>query len=290
MVYYAVAKGKNAGVYSDWQSCKDQVSGYSGASYKKFNTAAEASQFINSGGHSNSNSSYTPSSSSSYSGSYSNSSSNSYTKSSTSSSSTRSSGGSSSYNDYSSSYSGSYGGSSYSKPSQPKQQIYVDGASRGNGRETMPDSGYGVWYGDNHPKNAAVPLTKVDNVKINKPTNQRAELFGMAHALKDIHQDLKTGSKKDYEILTDSAYAKNSIETWSNNWEKNGWKNSQGKPIANKDIIETARKEYRAIKSYENKESGSIAITHVRGHQGNVGNENADRLANQGADEMSSRK
>lgn len=49
MPYYAVAKGRKSGVYSNWNDCKDQVNGYSGASFKKFNTAAEARLFASGG-------------------------------------------------------------------------------------------------------------------------------------------------------------------------------------------------------------------------------------------------
>lgn len=34
--YYAVAKGRCPGVYSNWKSCKYQVDGFKKAKYKKF--------------------------------------------------------------------------------------------------------------------------------------------------------------------------------------------------------------------------------------------------------------
>ena len=43
--YYAVQKGKKPGVYSNWNDCKAQVTGFSGAVYKKFATRAEAEAF-----------------------------------------------------------------------------------------------------------------------------------------------------------------------------------------------------------------------------------------------------
>ena len=43
--YYAVQKGKKPGVYSNWNDCKAQVTGFSGAVYKKFGTKAEAEAF-----------------------------------------------------------------------------------------------------------------------------------------------------------------------------------------------------------------------------------------------------
>lgn len=44
--YYAVAKGKTVGIFSTWNECQTQVSGFKGAVYKKFPTEAEARAFI----------------------------------------------------------------------------------------------------------------------------------------------------------------------------------------------------------------------------------------------------
>ncbi|XP_011169545.1 ribonuclease H [Solenopsis invicta] len=46
MPYYGVAKGRNTGVYDNWEDCKDQVNRYSNNSYKKFDTPAQAHDFI----------------------------------------------------------------------------------------------------------------------------------------------------------------------------------------------------------------------------------------------------
>lgn len=43
--YYAVAVGRVTGIYSTWEECKAQTSGYSGAIYKSFNTSREAQAF-----------------------------------------------------------------------------------------------------------------------------------------------------------------------------------------------------------------------------------------------------
>lgn len=44
--FYAVRKGKTPGIYKTWDQCREQVQGYSGAEYKKFNTETEAKEFI----------------------------------------------------------------------------------------------------------------------------------------------------------------------------------------------------------------------------------------------------
>ena len=48
--YYAVQRGKKPGVYSNWNDCKAQVTGFSGAVYKKFSTRAEAEAFAGASG------------------------------------------------------------------------------------------------------------------------------------------------------------------------------------------------------------------------------------------------
>lgn len=42
---YAVACGRNPGVYENWRDCKDQVKGYSGAVFKSFPSRQEAQEF-----------------------------------------------------------------------------------------------------------------------------------------------------------------------------------------------------------------------------------------------------
>lgn len=44
--FYAVKKGKKTGVFSTWDECKEQVTGYKGAVYKSFKTLSEAEAFL----------------------------------------------------------------------------------------------------------------------------------------------------------------------------------------------------------------------------------------------------
>lgn len=50
MTYYSVAKGIKIGIYNNWEDCKSNVKGYSGAIYKKFKTFEEANNFLNNQG------------------------------------------------------------------------------------------------------------------------------------------------------------------------------------------------------------------------------------------------
>lgn len=47
--YYAVKAGKKIGIFLTWEECKEQVNGFSGASYKSFTSKEEAENFLNSG-------------------------------------------------------------------------------------------------------------------------------------------------------------------------------------------------------------------------------------------------
>lgn len=46
-MFYAVKNGRVKGIYSDWESCKEQVQGYKDARFKKFKTREEATDFMN---------------------------------------------------------------------------------------------------------------------------------------------------------------------------------------------------------------------------------------------------
>ncbi len=46
MKYYAVKKGLTPGIYTDWEQCKAQVSGFSGAQYKSFSSLEEAKFYL----------------------------------------------------------------------------------------------------------------------------------------------------------------------------------------------------------------------------------------------------
>lgn len=165
-------------------------------------------------------------------------------------------------------------------------QMYVDGAARRNGMGGTVKAGFGIYIGPGDPRNIAVPLSLVDDVNINQPTNLRAELFALMHGLRIAYEAAQYKHEK-FDIYTDSMYAKNCVELWSKTWVRNGWRSAQGQPVANQDIIKRALDLYNKINEiYERNNLFHIQIIHVRGHQGNEGNEKADGLANEGADMM----
>ena len=46
MFYYAVAIGRQTGIFNDWNDCEKQVKGFKNAKFKKFKTKSEAEEFI----------------------------------------------------------------------------------------------------------------------------------------------------------------------------------------------------------------------------------------------------
>lgn len=45
--YYAIKKGRNVGIYTDWKNVKMNVEGFKGAEYKSFKTYEEAYEYLN---------------------------------------------------------------------------------------------------------------------------------------------------------------------------------------------------------------------------------------------------
>ncbi len=97
-------------------------------------------------------------------------------------------------------------------------------------------------------------------------TNQIGELCAVLQALR-----AHPGSEP-LVIETDSQYAINCSTTWVKGWKKNGWKNSQKKPVKNAELI-------KAIDAEISKRAGSVEFHWVKGHSGNEGNELVDELA-----------
>lgn len=97
-------------------------------------------------------------------------------------------------------------------------------------------------------------------------TNQIGELCAVLEALR-----AHPGSEP-LVIETDSQYAINCSTKWVHGWKRNGWKNSQKKPVKNAALI-------KAIDAELSKRAGSVKFVWVKGHAGNAGNEKVDELA-----------
>ncbi len=130
-----------------------------------------------------------------------------------------------------------------------RRRIYTDGACSGN-----PGPGGWAWISPDGPF-AAGPSADT--------TNQRMELEAVLEAVKTNEGPL--------EIVSDSTYVVNCFrDRWWEGWLKRGWKNSQKKPVANRDLWEPLIAEVRPR---------DIEFTWVKGHAGDEWNDLADRLA-----------
>ncbi|KAF1926626.1 RnaseH-domain-containing protein [Didymella exigua CBS 183.55] len=144
--------------------------------------------------------------------------------------------------------------------------VYTDGSSLGNGQSGAV-AGVGVYFGANDKRNVSEPL------RGSKQTNQRAELTAVARALDHVPID------RDVLIVTDSYYAIRCITEWSPKWLKNGWKNSVGKDVENRDLVEPIVSrvcEREACKA-------KTKFQWIKGHANDPGNVAADELAVQGS-------
>ena len=135
-----------------------------------------------------------------------------------------------------------------------KYKIYTDGACSGN----PGPGGWGAVILDQDDKQKNISGSEKNT------TNNRMELLAAIMSLKKI----KTNS--EVVIFTDSTYVKNGITEWMKNWKKNGWKNSNKKPVKNKDLW---------VKLDKLCEANSVSWKWVKGHSTNEFNNLADELA-----------
>lgn len=128
--------------------------------------------------------------------------------------------------------------------------VFTDGACQGNGKKSAK-AAYAVFFGDEHQLN--------ESGTVDPATNQRAELTAMLCALKKLQQP-EFYRKKIY-IHSDSMYTINCVTSWCNQWEKNGWKTSNGHPVKNKELIEDTLKALRTVR-----QNSIIILKHVEAH------------------------
>lgn len=277
--YYAVAKGRNPGIYNNWSECKSQVHQFSGPIFKKFSSKSDAEDFVKR---------YT--SSSKKSSSISNGKKLSSFKAKRSASTWQerkalskvlssklcnkvpeakkikldSENKTESINSVKpNSSSTSSQQTNYIVDADGYVNVYTDGACSSNGRKNAK-AGIGVWFGDNHSLNLSQPV-------IGRATNNMAEIQAV---MKAAEQAKKAGIKK-LKINTDSKFLISCITQWMPKWKKNGWQTASKQPVINKtELIEMEK----ALQSLD------VAWNHVNGHVGIYGNEMADKLAREGCE------
>ncbi|HEY5120823.1 MAG TPA: ribonuclease H [Acidimicrobiales bacterium] len=142
------------------------------------------------------------------------------------------------------------------------KRIHTDGSCRGN-----PGPGGWAWAaGTDSYASGAAPHT----------TNQRMEVLAVIEAL----QSHPEGA---VEIVSDSTYVVKCFhDQWHVGWLRRGWKNSQGQPVANRDLWEVLI----PMVVHSDRE---VRFTWVKGHSGDPMNDFVDALATEAADSQRGR-
>ncbi|XP_030346791.1 ribonuclease H1 isoform X2 [Strigops habroptila] len=268
-MFYAVRKGRRTGVYRTWAECQEQVNKFPSASFKKFATEKDAWAFVRSGlpGHQQPEpaGAHGPPAVTWENGSQ------------------REEPEINALccNTCKRPYEQSAGEEHiakrvkhdevYSEPAVSEDKfsymgdfavVYTDGCCSGNGR-SRARAGIGVYWGPGHPLNTSERLP-------GRQTNQRAEIHAACKAI----EQAKSQNIKKLIIYTDSKFTINGITSWVDSWKTNGWRTSSGRSVINKEDFERLANLSKDIE---------IQWMHIPGHAGFQGNEEADRLAREGA-------
>jgi ribonuclease HI len=102
-------------------------------------------------------------------------------------------------------------------------------------------------------------------------TNNRMELTAAIEALSALNETCTV------EIVTDSEYVKNGVESWMARWKKNGWKTAAKKPVVNQDLWE-------ALDEALQRHTTSWQWT--KGHADHADNNRCDELARVAAEKI----
>jgi len=138
--------------------------------------------------------------------------------------------------------------------------IHTDGACRGN----PGPGGWGAlleYNGSSKSLKGGEALT----------TNNRMELMAAISALEALREPCQI------KLYTDSVYVRSGLLEWLPGWKKRGWKTADKKPVKNQDLWQ--RLDAAAARH-------QMEWHWVKGHAGHPGNEAADRLANEGINDM----
>lgn len=155
--------------------------------------------------------------------------------------------------------------------------FYVDGSCRGN----PGPGGFGVvelktiynqtmiGYAE---KTTLIQCYREDSLET---TNNREELKAILY----VAQLAANNPSDEYIIYSDSLYSVNTVNKWMRGWAQNNWLNSKKKPAENLDLIQPLWKLF-------NTPFFNCQVKKIKGHNGTIGNELADRLAVGAIDEF----
>jgi ribonuclease HI len=129
--------------------------------------------------------------------------------------------------------------------------VYTDGSCLGN-----PGRGGWAWAVEGGPRQSGgEPHT----------TNQRMEVTAVIEALRTLPGPV--------QVVSDSIYVVNCFrQRWWEGWLRRGWRNSQGKPVANRDLWEV-------LLPLVLEGDRPVTFEWVKGHSGDTMNDLVDLMA-----------
>lgn len=152
--------------------------------------------------------------------------------------------------------------------------LYTDGACLGNGQKNLGYGGWGYVILDNtDPKAEAAEASGSAGPNT---TNQVMELTAMLRGIEEV--SILAPEDATLTICSDSQYCINGVTNWSIAWRENGWRNSKGDPVANKEL-------WMALLNAIENSGLNITFKWVKGHASNHYNSVCDLLATSAAAE-----
>jgi len=154
--------------------------------------------------------------------------------------------------------------STVAKP-EPDYYVYTDGACSNNG-STDAVAGIGIYFGESDTRNVSEPIE-------GKQTNNTAELGAFHRLYYIIKDDILLG--KHICIVSDSEYAIRCVTTYGQRCHAEGWR----KDIPNMELVKETYNLYK---------DSNVTFLHIKAHTGkqdihSIGNDKADELANKAA-------
>lgn len=132
------------------------------------------------------------------------------------------------------------------------------------------------------PQDPLTPLTEIEGFGSieGKGSNILAEIIALKKGLEYInaHPEFEHAA-----IRTDSEYAIKTLTTYMPKWKKSNWRKSDGSEAAHVELWKELDVIYAQVL-----ERKSFRLEHVKGHEGEYGNEAADTMARLGSGELGS--
>lgn len=264
ITYYSVHKGYCPGIYKNWGNCEKQINGFKGAIFKKFKNDYEGALYFYKNGkdiNKNNNNKLKI-----------NKTSNNLKKLlfdlSTNKNEDNEKIEDSINNEHSINKEKNEDNMNNPDNNSENIIIYTDGSCINNGKPNAK-AGIGIYFGENDKRNVSEKF-------VNKPTNQRAEIYAIIKCIDILSSENK---KKKIHIYTDSQYTINCITKWIPKWIKNNWINSKNESVKNKDLLEELYFKYIKLQIY---------FIHINSHTNkkdrhSLGNAMADKFALNGS-------